>query len=65
MNTIIAYKAVVHVIYLFPHVINSHVIAGTNPCINQTIHMLLIRGFFTLHIRILGRHKNDIIKSNV
>ena len=27
--------------------------------------MLLMHSFCTLHIRILGRHKNDIINSNV
>ena len=40
------------------HAINSHVLTGKNPCINQAIHMLLMHGFCTLHIRILGRHKN-------
>ena len=29
-----------------------------NPCINQAIHVLLMHSFGTLHIRILGRHKN-------
>ena len=38
--------------------INSHVLTGKNPCINQAIHMLLMHIFCTLHIRILGHHKH-------
>ena len=47
------------------HAINSHVLTNKNPCINQAIHVLLMYGFCTLHIRILGHHKNDVINSNV
>ena len=47
------------------HSINSHVLTGKNPSINQAIHVLLMHGFYTLHMRILGRHKNDVINSNV
>ena len=47
------------------HAINSHVLTGKNPCINQAIHLLSMHGFCTLHIRILGRHKIDVINSNV
>ena len=50
LNLIIAYKPV-------SHAINSHVLTGKNPCINQAIYVLLMHGFCTLHIRILGRHK--------
>ena len=44
-----------------PHAtsINSQVVTDKNPCMNQAIHLLLMHGFFfTLHMRILGRHKN-------
>ena len=53
LKFLIALKAV-------SHAINSHVLTGKSPCINQTIHMLLMHGFCTLHIglHILGRHKN-------
>ena len=47
------------------HAINSHVLTGKNPCINQAIYVLLIHGFCTLHIRILGRYKIDVINSSV
>ena len=40
------------------HAIDSHVLPGKNPCINQAIYVLLMHGFSTLHMRILGRHKN-------
>ena len=40
------------------HAISSHVLTGKNPCINQAIYVLLMHGFCTLHIHILGRHKN-------
>ena len=39
------------------HAINSDVLTGKTPYINQAIHVLLMHGFCTLHIRILGRHK--------
>ena len=49
------------------HGINSHVLTGKNPCINQAIHVLLMHGFCTLliRVRILGHNKNDAINSNV
>ena len=40
------------------HAINSHVLTGKTPCINQAIHELLMHGFGTLHIRILDRREN-------
>ena len=51
LKYIVAYKAM-------SHAINSLVLTDKNPCINQAIHVLLMHGFCTLHIRILGRHKN-------
>ena len=39
---------------------NSHVLTGKNPCINQVIHVLLMHSFYTLQIRILGRHRKFI-----
>ena len=49
-----------------PQDIYSHVLTGTNPCINQAIHDMFMHDFFfTLPIRVLGRHKIDAIKSNV
>ena len=47
------------------YAIKSHVLISKNPCINQAVHVLLMNGFCTLHIRILGRHKIDVINSNV
>ena len=47
------------------HAINSHVFTAKNPCINQAIHELFMHGFCTLHIRILRRHKIDVINSNI
>ena len=44
---------------------NNHVLTGKNTCINQAIHMLLMHGFCTLHIHILGHHKIDVININV
>ena len=37
------------------------------PCFNQqkSMYVLLLHGFCTLHIRIPGRHKIDVINSNV
>ena len=40
------------------HAINSHVLTGTNPCINNAIHMLLIHGFAVLRISIPGPWQN-------
>ena len=40
------------------HAINSHVLIDKNPCINLAIHVLLMHGFCTLHIHILGCPKN-------
>ena len=51
LTMIIAFKSV-------SHAINSHVLSGLNPCIIQAIHVLLIHCFCTLHIHILGCHKN-------
>ena len=48
-----------------PHAIGSHILTDKNPCINQAVLMLLIHDFYTLHIRILGRNKIDVINSNV
>ena len=36
------------------HAINSHVLTGTNPCINKAIHVLLMHRFAVLRISILG-----------
>ena len=47
---IIAQKAVSHVII-------SHVLTRTNPCINKARHVLLKHGFAVVLISILGRHK--------
>ena len=47
------------------HAINNRVLTGKNPCINQAIYVLLMHGFSPLHIRILGRHKIDVINSSV
>ena len=47
------------------HAINSYVLPDKNPCINQAIHALLMHGFSTLHIRILGVTKIDAINSSV
>ena len=44
--------------------INSHVLTGKNPCINQAIHVLLMRGLCTLHMRILG-HQKKLTSSTV
>ena len=46
------------------HAINSHVLTCKKPCINQAIHVLLMHGFCTLHICILGRQNIDVISSN-
>ena len=43
----------------------SHVLTGKTQCINQIIHVLLIHGFKTLHIGILGRRNMDVINSYV
>ena len=32
------------------YAINSHVLTGRNPCIDKTIHVLLIHGFVVLRI---------------
>ena len=40
------------------HAVNNRVLTGKSPCINQAIYVLLMHGFSTFHIRILGRHKN-------
>ena len=40
--------------------INSHVLTVKNQCINPAIHLLLMHGFCTLDIRILGHKKIDI-----
>ena len=40
------------------HAINDHVLTGKKTCNNEAIHVLLMHGFCSLHIRILGRHKN-------
>ena len=48
-----------------PRYINSHVLTGNSPCINQAIHVLLTHGFCSLNIHILGRHKNYVIINNV
>ena len=45
---IIALKAV-------SHAINNHVLTGKS----HAIHVLLMHGFCTLNIRILGHHKNN------
>ena len=34
------------------HAVYSHVLTGTNPCINKAIHMLLMHGFAVLRISI-------------
>ena len=34
------------------HIINRHVLTSTNPCLNNTIHALLIHGFAVLRISI-------------
>ena len=34
-----------------------HVLTDKNPYINKAIHVLLMHGFCTLHILILGRNK--------
>ena len=47
------------------HATNSHVLNDKKQCIDQAFHVLLMQGFCTLHIRILGRHKIDVINSNV
>ena len=41
-----------------PHAITSHVLPSKNSFINKAIHVLLMHGFSTLHIRILGRIQN-------
>ena len=46
------------------HAINIRVLTGKNVCINHAFHMLLMHGFCTLHICILGCHKIDVINSN-
>ena len=37
-----------------PHAFNSQVSTSTNPCINKTIHVLLMHGFSTLNILVPG-----------
>ena len=46
------------------HSINSHILTGKNPCINQAIHLLLMQGFCKLHA-LLAVTKIDVINSNV
>ena len=40
------------------HIINRHVLTSTNPCLNNTIHVLLIHGFVVLRISIPGPSQN-------
>ena len=40
------------------HIINRHVLTSTNPCLNNTIHALLIHGFAILRISIPGPSQN-------
>ena len=40
------------------HAISSHVLTCKKTCIKRAIYVLLMHGFCTLHIHILGRHKN-------
>ena len=47
------------------HAINSHVLTGKTPCINQAFHVQLMHGFGTIQIHILGLAKIDVINSNV
>ena len=37
-------------------------LTGKNPCIYQAIHVLLMHGFCSLHIRILGRYKKYVLR---
>ena len=46
-----------------PHAINSHVLTGTNPCINKAIHVLLMHGFVVLRISIPGPSQNLTLSS--
>ena len=36
------------------HACNSHVSMNTNPCSNKAVHVLLLHGFGTLNILVLG-----------
>ena len=45
------------------YTINSHVLIGTNPCINKAIHVLSIHGFAVLSISIPGPSQNLISPS--
>ena len=38
------------------HAYNSHVSSSTNPCVNKAIHVLLMQGFGTLNILVLGHY---------
>ena len=51
IQIIIALKALLHTV-------NSHVLIDTNPCINKTVHILLIHGFEVLHISSPGLSQN-------
>ena len=48
---------IVYCIKTVLHTINSHVLTGTNQCINKAIHVLLIHGLAVLRISIPGPQK--------
>ena len=37
-----------------PHVINSRALTGEKPCINKAIHALLLHGYATFNMIVLG-----------
>ena len=38
------------------HAFNNYVLTGINPYINRAIHMLLMHGFGTLNMLVLGQY---------
>ena len=58
------YEYLYYCIKALSHIINSHVLTSTNPCINKAIHMLLMHGFAVLHISI-PRPSQKLMSSSV
>ena len=57
INSITMNTHVSKILYV-SHIINRHVLTSTNPCLNNTIHVLLIQGFAVLRISIPGPSQN-------
>ena len=59
-------NSIVTVHFTIDRYTNSHVLTGTNTCINKAIHVLLMHGFFYFRYTVSSTiTKTDVINSNV